>query len=64
MNKGPFLEALAAEARRRGHDLQVCHVGRMMYAEAPDVQAGRTLNLPINRLNSLRRSVFHEILHC
>jgi len=62
VDKGPFLEALQAEALRRGHDLRVCHVGRMMYAEAPDVPAGRILNLPITRLNALRRSVFHEIL--
>jgi adenylate kinase len=62
VDKGPFLEAVQAEALRRGHDLQVCHVGRMMYAEAPDVPAGRILNLPITRLNALRRSVFREIL--
>src|SRR5271156_2990937 len=34
----------------------------MMYAEAPDVPPGRILNLPITRLNSLRRAVFKEIL--
>jgi adenylate kinase len=62
VDKGPFLEGLRTEALRRGHDLQVCHVGQMMYAEAPDVPAGRILNLPINRLNALRRSVFREIL--
>jgi adenylate kinase len=62
VDKRPFLEALQAEAARRGHDLHVCHVGSMMYAEAPDVPAGRILNLPINRLNALRRSVFREIL--
>ena len=33
-----------------------------MYAEAPDVPAGRILNLPITRLNALRRAVFKEIL--
>jgi hypothetical protein len=62
MDKGPYLEALEAEARRRRIDLAVCHVGRMMYAEAPDVPAGRILNLPITRLNALRRAVFKEIL--
>jgi hypothetical protein len=39
---------------RRGHDLQVCHVGRMMCAEAPDVPAGRILNLPITRRGRVR----------
>ena len=62
MDKGPYLEALETEARRRGIDLAVCHVGKMMYAEAPDVPAGRILNLPITRLNALRRAVFKEIL--
>src|SRR5262249_24421546 len=33
-----------------------------MYAEAPDVPPGRILNLPISRLNTLRRAVFKEIL--
>jgi len=62
VDKGPYLEAVQGIARQRGHDLCVCHVGQMMYAEAPDVPAGRILNLPITRLNSLRRSVFKEIL--
>ena len=62
VDKGPYLEAVAAEARTRGFDLAVCHVGQMMYAEAPDVPAGRILNLPIGRLNTLRRAVFKEIL--
>ncbi|HXE54318.1 MAG TPA: AAA family ATPase [Tepidisphaeraceae bacterium] len=62
VDKGSYLEAVQAEARRRGIDLHVCHVGQMMYAEAPDVPAGRILNLPITRLNALRRAVFKEIL--
>lgn len=62
VDKGPYLEAVKAQARQNGHDLQVFHVGQMMYAEAPDVPAGRILNLPINRLNTLRRAVFKEIL--
>ena len=62
VDKGPYLEAVKAEALRNGHDLEVCHVGRMMYAEAPDVPPGRILNLPIKRLNTLRRAVFKEIL--
>ena len=52
----------AAGPRRTGIDLEVCHVGQMMYAEAPDVPPGRILNLPITRLNTLRRAVFKEIL--
>ncbi len=62
IDKAPFIEAVRTLARQRGQDLVVCNVGQMMYAEAPDVPPGRILNLPINRLNTLRRSVFKEIL--
>src|SRR5215203_759138 len=62
VDKGPYLEAVQKAAQKAGHDLVVCHVGRMMYEEAPDVPAGRILNLPISRLNTLRRAVFKEIL--
>src|SRR5277367_6274416 len=62
VEKGPYLESLKAQAIRNGIDLKICNVGQMMYAEAPDVPAGRILNLPISRLNSLRRAVFKEIL--
>src|SRR5213082_2265451 len=62
VDKGPYLEAVQKAAREAGHDLVVCHVGKMMYDEAPDVPPGRILNLPISRLNTLRRAVFKEIL--
>src|SRR5215218_2340632 len=62
VDKGPYLEAVKEQARRNGIDLEVCHVGKMMYQEAPDVPAGRILNLPISRLNTLRRAAFKEIL--
>ena len=62
VDKAPFLDEVQALARVQGIDLHVCHVGRMMYAEALDVPAGRILNLPMSRLNSLRRAVFKEIL--
>ena len=62
VDKGPYLEQLEAEARKAGHELKVFHIGRMMYDEAQDVPRGRILNLPISRLNTLRRAVFKEIL--
>ena len=62
VDKGPYLDQVKAIAQAKGQSLEVCHVGRMMYKEAPDVPAGRILNLPITRLNSLRRAVFKEIL--
>ncbi len=61
VDKGPYLEGVQKHAADAGHDLVVCHVGKMMYEEAPDVPAGRILNLPIGRLNTLRRAVFKEI---
>ena len=62
VEKKPFLDALQKRAAGAGHDLAVCHVGDMMYDEAPDVPPGRILNLPITRLNSLRRAAFNKIL--
>ena len=44
VDKGPYLEAVQKAARNAGHDLVVCHVGKMMYEEAPDVPAGRILH--------------------
>src|ERR1043165_8694818 len=61
VDKAPYLEHLESLARTSGHALKIFHVGQMMYAEAPDVPAGRILNLPITRLNTLRRAVFKEI---
>ena len=61
VDKGPYLETVKKVAIENGHDLEVFHVGKMMYQEAPDVPAGRILNLPISRLNTLRRAVFKEI---
>ncbi|HSW46881.1 MAG TPA: AAA family ATPase [Phycisphaerae bacterium] len=62
VDKKPFIERVAAIARQRGKDVAVCHVGDMMYKEAPDVAPGRILDLPRSRLNGLRRSVFKDIL--
>lgn len=61
VDKGPFLDEVKRMAIAKGHDLEVFHVGKMMYEEAPDVPMGRILNLPISRLNTLRRAVFKEI---
>ncbi|HOW71561.1 MAG TPA: AAA family ATPase [Phycisphaerae bacterium] len=62
VDKKPFIERVADIARRNGKDVAVCHVGDMMYKEAPDVVAGRILDLPRSRLDALRRSVFKDIL--
>jgi adenylate kinase len=62
LDKKPLLERLETLATERGKSLTVCNVGDRMYAEAPDVVPGRILDLPLGRLNSLRRAVFKDIL--
>ena len=62
LDKKPFLQRAAQIARDRGLQVAVCNVGDMMYAEAPDVAPGRILDLPLSRLQSLRRSVFKDVL--
>ena len=62
LDKKPFLRRVAEIARAQGHDTTVCDIGQMMYAEAPDVVPGRILDLSLSRLNSLRRSVFKDVL--
>jgi len=62
LDKKPYLEKVGAAARRMGHEASLANVGEMMYAEAPDVKAGRILDLPLARLGSLRRTAFKDIL--
>lgn len=62
VDKKPFLDRVAALAADRGKDCRVYHIGDMMYADAPDIRPGRILDLPLARLNSLRRSAFKEVL--
>ena len=49
MEKKGYLNAVARLAGERGDTLDVYHVGDMMYREAPDVRAGRILDLPLSR---------------
>jgi len=62
LDKKPFLRCVVDLAAEGGFQLAVCNIGQMMYAEAPDVAPGRILDLPLSRLNSLRRSVFKDVL--
>ncbi len=63
LDKKPFLARVVELAAEAGFQLAVCNIGRMMYAEAPDIAPGRILDLPLSRLNSLRRSVFKDVLN-
>jgi len=62
LDKKAFVGQVSALAAQQGFDLTTLSVGDLMYAEAPDVKPGRILDLPLSRLNSLRRSVFKDIL--
>ncbi len=62
VDKKPFLERVASLAKTREQPVGLFHVGDRMYAEAPDVRPGRILDLPLARLNSLRRAVMKDIL--
>ncbi len=62
MDKKAFLERVVAAAASAGRKVGLFNVGERMYAEAPDVPPGRILDLPLSRLNALRRSVFKDIL--
>lgn len=62
VDKRPFLQKVVALAQANGKPVKLYPVGEMMYAEAPDVRPGRILDLPLGRLNSLRRSAFKEII--
>ena len=56
---------MAAIAKLRGEvggNLKIFHIGDMMYKEAAYVTPGRILDLPLARLNSLRRAVMRDVL--
>jgi len=61
VDKGAYLNKVQETARANGVDLVVCHLGEIMYARPP-TSPRRILNLPITRLNTLRRAAFKEVL--
>lgn len=62
MDKKDYLIRVTRLAAERGDNVDLHHVGDLMYAEAPDVRAGRILDLPLSRLTALRRAVFKDII--
>ena len=62
LDKKCYLEEVCRRAGRNGKEVLLCNVGDMMYAEAPDIPAGKILDIPLKRLHSLRRSVFKDII--
>ncbi|MHC5111062.1 MAG: AAA family ATPase [Planctomycetota bacterium] len=62
LDKKAFLEEVVALAQQHGHEVALFNIGELMYAEAPDIQPRRILDLPRQRLTALRRSVFKDVL--
>ncbi|TFG47617.1 MAG: hypothetical protein E4H40_06155, partial [Candidatus Brocadiia bacterium] len=62
VDKKAYLAKVCQLAGNNGKDVVLCNVGDMMYSEATDIGPGKILDVPIKRLNSLRRSVFKDIL--
>jgi len=62
IDKKCYLEKACEYARGRGRNVLLCNVGDMMYSEAPDIPAGKILDMSMKRLGSLRRSVFKDII--
>jgi len=62
MDKKPYINAVQAFAGQQGETIDVFHVGDIMYQEAPDVRPGRILDLPLSRLNTLRRAAFKDVI--
>jgi adenylate kinase len=62
VDKKNYLEKVCQFAAGQGKEVLLCNVGDRMYAEAPDIPPGKILDIPLKRLNSLRRSVFKDII--
>ncbi len=64
MDKKPYLKQVADLAGQTGEKggIELYNIGDMMYAEGKDVRPGRILDLPISRLNSLRRAAFKDVI--
>lgn len=62
MDKKHYLDAAVRFAGEQGEQVSAYHVGDLMYKEGPDVRPGKILDLPLSRLNSLRRAAFKDVI--
>ena len=62
IDKKTYIDEVIKICRTNGKEVKVCNVGEMMYAEAKEIPPGRILDLPIKHLQSIRRSVFKDII--
>lgn len=62
IDKKQYLARVCDYAHQCGREILLCNVGDLMYAEAPDIAPGRILDISLQRLHSLRRSVIKDII--
>jgi len=70
IGKKEYLEEIAAQSyvdsERERKPIKVFHIGDEMYREADRqharIEEGKILNLPLSTLNSIRRSVFRDVI--
>ncbi len=62
MDKKAYVDAVARLAADHGERIETYHIGDMMYGEASGIRPGRILDLPLSRLQAVRRAVFRDII--
>ena len=62
VDKKRYLNKVARRGTAQGQTFTQFNVGDMMYREGPDIPPGKILDIPMPRLNSLRRCVFKDII--
>jgi adenylate kinase len=62
LDKKSYIQSAIDLAGQQGERIDLYNVGDLMYAEGRDVKPGKILDLPISRLNSLRRAAFKDII--
>ena len=62
LDKKRYLEKVCDYADKKGKEVMLCNIGDMMYEEAPDIAAGKILDIPLKRLHALRRSIFKDVI--
>jgi adenylate kinase len=62
MDKKSYLDSIVDLAGERGESIDLFNVGDRMYKEASDLRPGRILDLPLSRLQSVRRAAFKDII--
>lgn len=62
MDKHSYLKSVVRMAGERGEAIKLFNIGDIMYGEAPDVKPGRILDLPLSRLQALRRAAYKDVM--